>query len=98
MSSEKSFQIIRAAIDNALLRKELQEGVEEGWLTEEQANAIRQLKVPSGDRRRQLKTQKAKMAAQASQSAERARKVMDLVTRPKSWKGLESYEPQPPQR
>jgi len=98
MNSPKSFQIVRAAIDNALLRREIQEGVEAGWLTEEQANAIRSLKVPSGERRRQLKTQKAKMAAQASQSAGRARKVRDLVNRPKSWKGLESYEPQPPQR
>lgn len=96
MTEKKTYQVLRNAIDNSLLRKELQEALEQGWLSEEEANAIRRLNVPSGERRKRLKRHKDRMEAQSSQSAARAAKVRDLMNRPKSWKGLESYEPQPP--
>ena len=98
MTEKKTCQTLRTAIDNSLLRKELLEAVEEGWLSEEEANAIRRLNVPSGERRKRLKRHKDRMEAQSSQTAARSAKVRDLMNRPKSWKGLESYEPQPPLR
>jgi hypothetical protein len=98
MTEKKTYQVIRNAIDNSLLRREIQEAVEQGWLSEEEANAIRRLNVPSGERRKRLKRHRERMEAQSSQSAARAAKVRDLMNRPKSWKGLESYEPQPPER
>jgi hypothetical protein len=98
MNQKKTYQVLRNVIDNSLLRRDLQEAVEQGWLSEEEANAIRRLNVPSGERRKRLKRHRDRMAAQDSQTAARAAKVRDLMNRPKSWKGLESYEPQPPQR
>ena len=82
--NDRTYKNIRAAIDNALLRRELAEAVEEGWLSEEEANAIRRLNVPSGERRRRVR----KAKAQDSQSAARAAKVLDLQKRTNSWKGL----------
>lgn len=89
MSQKKTYQVLRNAIECSLLRKELQEAVQEGWLTEDEANAIKRLNVPSGERRKRLKRHRDRMEAQASQSAARAAKVRDLLNRPKSWKGLE---------
>jgi len=82
--NDKTYKTIRAAIDNALLRRELAEAVEAGWLSEEEANAIRRLNVPSGERRRRVRKAKAK----ASQSAARAAKIADLQSRSNSWSGL----------
>jgi len=90
--NQPTYKIVRDAIDASLLRRELAEAVEDGWLSEEEANAIRRLKVPSGERRRMLKKARNLAVAQASQSAARADKVRDLRNRPTSWKGLESYE------
>lgn len=53
--NQPTYKIVRDAIDASLLRRELAEAVEDGWLSEEEANAIRRLKVPSGERRRRLK-------------------------------------------
>jgi hypothetical protein len=64
-----------------MLRRELQEALEQGWITEEDANAIRRLKVHSGDRRKRLK--KA-----AKQGSLRDRKIQDLQNRSASWSGL----------
>jgi hypothetical protein len=76
------------AVQNSLLRREIQKAIAEGFLTEEEANAIRRLEVPSGELRKRLKKYRDKMVAQSSQSAERAAKVYDLLNRPKSWRGL----------
>jgi hypothetical protein len=89
MNQKKTYQVLRNAIECSLLRRELVEAVQEGWLSEEEANAIKQLNVPSGERRKRLKRHRDRMEAQASQSAARAAKVRDLMNRPKSWKGLE---------
>jgi hypothetical protein len=88
MKTSPKFQILMNALHNSLLRKEIQEAIAEGFLTEEQANAIRRLNVPSGERRRRLKKHRDKMKAQYSQSAERAAKVRDLLDRANSWRGL----------
>mgnify|MGYP005628951185 CR=1 FL=1 len=77
----KTYQTILRCIDNVMLRRELQEALEQGWITEEDANAIRRLKVPSGDRRKRLK--KA-----AKQGSLRDRKIQDLQNRSASWSGL----------
>ncbi len=77
----KTYQTILRCIDNVMLRRELQEALEQGWITEEDANAIRSLKVPSGDRRKRLK--KA-----AKQGSLRDRKIQDLQNRSASWSGL----------
>jgi hypothetical protein len=82
--NDKTYKTIRAAIDNALLRRELAEAVEEGWLSEEEANAIRRLNVPSGERRRRVRKAKAR----SSQGDARAAKLSDLQKRPSSWSGL----------
>lgn len=82
--NDKTYKTIRAAIDNALLRRELAEAVEEGWLSEEEANTIRRLNVPSGERRRRVR----KAKAQSSQSSARAAKLSDLQNRLSSWSGL----------
>ena len=89
MNQKKTYQVLRNAIECSLLRRELIEAVQEGWLSEEEANAIKRLNVPSGERRKRLKRHRDGMEAQASQSAARAAKVRDLMNRPKSWKGLE---------
>jgi len=75
----KTYKTIRVSIDNALLRRELAEAVEGGWLSEEEANAIRRLNVPSGERRKRLKRHRGRMEAQASQTAARAAKVVSVT-------------------
>jgi hypothetical protein len=88
MKPSSEYRMLMNAVHNSLLRREIQEAIAEGFLTEDEANAIRRLKVPSGERRKRLKKHREKMAAQHSQSAERAAKVRDLMDRPKSWRGL----------
>lgn len=89
MKSSSQYRMLINAVQNSLLRREIQEAIAEGILTEEEANAIRRLEVPSGERRKRLKRHRDKMVAQSSQSAERAAKVRDLLNRPKSWRGLQ---------
>jgi len=89
MESSPQYRMLINAVQNSLLRKEIQEAIDQGFLTEEEANAIRRLEVPSGERRKRLKKHREKMSAQSSQSAERAAKVRDLLNRPKSWRGLQ---------
>lgn len=87
----KTWHQFNEDVKQALLNIALRESHKREALEEEEANSIRKLKVPSGAKRKQLKQYKQKLEAQASQSAKRARKVRDLVNRPKSWSGLEEY-------
>jgi hypothetical protein len=52
---EKNQKNIRAALDAALLRKELREALEEGWLNEQEAFAIRHSPVPVRERMRRVR-------------------------------------------
>lgn len=91
MTTLKTWRQFNEEMNEALLKLALTESQKNKELAEEEANSIRKLKVPSGAKRKQLKQYKQKLDAQASQSAKRARKVRDLVNRPKSWSGLEEY-------
>ena len=79
--NENTYQTLRVCINNVMLRRELSEAVEQGWISEEDANAIRKLKVPSGERRKRLRKATKKSNA-------RSRKIADLQNRSHSWTGL----------